>query len=239
MNETTTASHSVSAPVVDDTSADITTTTAVAAESSRSETDTKLLVDQCLQALLDHNTKGNGSNSIKLVVFDMDQTAVQAHSRGCLRRGDSLEAYSKKAAPDWLALVPALFQAGYKLAIATHSDAAQYSEIVQPATHILGTELAHAVLDASFARKIAESFFIVAYNPRHDSVAGHLAENLVKRRHMRLLLDEVETADDILFFDDVLAVVEDCRDTCGVHAVHVDENHGFRMSDLLNYFDDN
>jgi hypothetical protein len=183
---------------------------------------------RCMELLREH--------SIRLVVFDMDQTAVAAHSRGRLERAE-LASFLNHATADFVSLIPRLFAAGYSMAIATHSDAAEYGskKEVQPETHILGEELARALVDRHFPADMARAFFIVAYNPRHRGPEGELQVNRIKRHHMRMLMNhfQVQAAADILFFDDTPHVVDDCRETCGVRAVQVDAQVGFQLSDLL------
>lgn len=199
--------------------------------SHSTETETEQDLIKCMELLRQH--------SIRLVVFDMDQTAVAAHSRGRLER-TQLATFLDQATADFVRLIPRLFAAGVSMAIATHSDAAEYGRIdqqVQPETHILGEELARALVERHFPVETARAFFIVAYNPRHRGNEGELPDNNIKRHHMRMLKDHFQVQDpaDILFFDDVPHVVEDCRETCGVRAVLVDPEVGFQLSDLINH----
>lgn len=83
---------------------------------------------------------------------------------------------------------------------------------------------------------MAQAFFITAYNPRVRKATEE--NNLFKRHHMRLIqehFDQVEPK-NILFFDDVVNIVKDCNEYCGVRAVLVDERKGFQLSDLVNTF---
>jgi beta-phosphoglucomutase-like phosphatase (HAD superfamily) len=93
---------------------------------------------RCMELLKEH--------SIQLVVFDMDQTAVAAHSRGRLERSEpEFSTFLNHATPDFLSLIPRLFAANISMAIATHSDAAEYGVIdveVQLETHVLGEDWA-------------------------------------------------------------------------------------------------
>jgi hypothetical protein len=190
-------------------------------------------LDRCMELLKEH--------SIRLVVFDMDQTAVAAHSRGRLERSEpEFSTFLNHATDDFVSLIPRLFAANISMAIATHSDAAEYGVIdveVQLETHILGEELARALVDHHFPVDMSSAFFIVAYNPRHRGAEGLLEDNRIKRYHMRVLKDHFQVQDptDILFFDDVHHVVEDCRETCGVRAVLVDPQVGFQLSDLIHH----
>ena len=135
-------------------------------------------------------------------------------------------------------IVPKLYANGTKLAIATHSDEQEFvsgrqASSIDPKSHILGRELALAVLRHSFSDDIASSFFIVAHSPRaHNQMDDPL--NCFKRYHMREVRNHFKVAPtNILFFDDDEAIVNDCVNHCGVKAFKVDEETGFRMRDLL------
>jgi len=209
-------------------------------------------------------------HAVKAVVFDMDLTAVRMHSRGRLLRrprerrrrrscdgdddggdagdagspaNEALDAYCRAASEDFVRLVPVLYERGFFLSIATHSDEAEFEfdDSIGPETHILGSELATALLRYHFPDEITSSFFVVAYNPsaRAKKLTGNEEEenerSLYKRHHMRRIRNRFQIDDpkEILFFDDTPQVVADCRQVCGVRAVLVDAQRGFRMSDLL------
>ena len=185
-------------------------------------------LDQCIKLLR--------KNGIKLVVFDMDLTAASEHSRGKLLRSAADE-YISKATPAFLVLVPELHKHGFYLAIATHSDEAEFGLLVQPKTHILGKELATRLVTQCFSPKISESFYIVAYNPRvHPE--DEAEETKIKRYHMRKLRENFGVEpEEIAFFDDTESVIADCRDFCGVtNSYQVDPSWGFRISDLTQNF---
>eukprot|EP00755_Sulcionema_specki_P028550 Sspe_Gene.90150::Locus_61762_Transcript_1_1_Confidence_1.000_Length_998::g.90150::m.90150 len=61
------------------------------------------------------------SAGTRVVAFDMDQTMVRCHSRGCLRK-EEFDEYAASVSEDFVKVVPALASAGFKLAVATHSD---------------------------------------------------------------------------------------------------------------------
>ena len=126
--------------------------------------------ESCIQLLIDRG--------VKVVAFDMDQTAVSVHSRGKLRR-DQLDDYLNKATNDFRNLVPQLHNQGFGLSIATHSDEAEFGGGVKPASHMLGSELARAVVERHFAPEVASAFHIIAYNPRVQS-DGQRDENKIK-----------------------------------------------------------
>lgn len=180
---------------------------------------------------------------IRIVVFDVDQTAIAAHSRGTLLRSNVAQ-FSSKATPAFLELVSALHVDGnFHLAIATHSDQAEFKngrhvDEIHPSTHIMGFELATEMLQRCFPSEIAQSFFVVSYNPRARGTMDD-PENCIKRYHMREIRNHFgASCNEIIFFDDTPEVVSDCLDYCGVKAVLVDANNGFQIGDLLNAFDD-
>jgi hypothetical protein len=192
--------------------------------SSLGDDDTPPRLKRCVELLL--------QKGIRVCVFDMDQTAVAAHSHGRLERGAPLEDYLSRVTPDFQALVPLLHRHQIHLAIATHSDELEYGDKVQPVTHILGRELAQTMIRASFPLDIAKPFFVVAYNPR---VRKANEENAFKRHHMREIQAHFGVQPhEMLFFDDVASIVEDCQRTCGVIAVCVCADVGFQMDDLIN-----
>ncbi len=90
-----------------------------------------------------------------------------------------------------------------------------------------------SLLEKHFPPTISSSFFIIAYNPRvHPE--DDLVQNKIKRHHMRKLQEHyLGKPQEIIFFDDSLDVVADCKDTCEVMAFCVDPNFGFRVEDLL------
>lgn len=55
---------------------------------------------------------------------------------------------------------------------------------------------------------------------------------------MRVLLAKNGVqGNEVAFFDDTLAVVEDCRNHCGIsHAFQVDSHTGFQIYDIINNF---
>lgn len=185
-------------------------------------------IEKCVRVLRD--------NGIKVCVFDMDQTAVAAHSRGRLRRGGlAQETYINRATRAFVELVPALHRNGFGLAIATHSDEHEYSENVRPETHILGSALARAVLEHHFEPDVSSAFYVVAYNPRARGTMDD-EKHKIKRHHMRLILDRFGVdPHEIVFWDDVPRNVQDCRVHFGVHAILVNATKGFQLHNVLGY----
>jgi hypothetical protein len=159
--------------------------------STNTEQEQEQDLVRCMELLKEH--------SIRLVVFDMDQTAVAAHSRGRLERAEpAFSTFLNCATADFVGLIPRLFAAGINMAIATHSDAAEYGVVdqhVQPQTHILGEELARALVDHLFPTEMSRFLFIVAYNPRHQGAEGLLEDNRIKRHHMRVLKHHFQVQD--------------------------------------------
>lgn len=172
---------------------------------------------------------------IKVVIFDMDLTIVNQHSRGRLQRQD-LEAFLAKTLPDFVKLVPELHKQGFQLAIATHSDEAEYSTKVTPELYIIGTELATTVLQRNFEPEVANSFFIVAYNPyvRVSLMQTMFFGGWAKRYHMALIQNHYQVQpNEMLMIDDTKPIVKDCIKKCGVQAIDVSPLTGFSMDDIL------
>jgi hypothetical protein len=184
-------------------------------------------VQRCIQLLRE---KG-----IRVVIWDMDLTIVRQHSRGRLPRGESLEEFLSKTSEDFITLVPSLYKEGFKLAIATHSDTAEYSKKIQPETHILGQDLATTLLQRHFSPSIANNFYIVAYNPAvRLSWFQKLNGGWAKRHHMKEIQSHFESEpEEMIFFDDTKPIVMDCERKCGVKSIRVNPMYAFRLSDIL------
>ena len=114
----------------------------------------------------------------------MDQCIVAEHSRGSIRRtGRSLYNFVQKVTPSFAIFANKLHNNGIRMAIATHSDAAEYNDIYRhPRDYIIGEELASKVLEYS-VREIMDSFYIVAYNPRARK--NFNLEDANKKYHIR------------------------------------------------------
>jgi hypothetical protein len=190
------------------------------------------------QSQLDEAVRLLRRHDVRVVAFDMDQTAVARHSRGCLSRDEKpMREFLDRATPDFVDILPALHGSGIGICIATHSDEAEYGGWIQPETHILGAELASALLARHFESDVAGGCLVVAYNPRARGREGSLEENRIKRYHVRRIQNHfgVTSPRQILLLDDLEDIVDDCRAFCGIHAVQVDGRIGFRLQDLLGY----
>lgn len=176
------------------------------------------------------------ANSVRALAWDMDLTAVQKHSMGRLERSE-LDDFLNQTTPGFITLVPELHREGFGLAIATHSDEAEYNGgTVNQETHIVGEELARALVNKHFSKEVADSFYIVAYNPSARGDEGKAKDNLVKRYHMRLISAHFGVKpSEIMFFEDTPSIVLDTRKTCSVHAVQVNPRKGFQAKDILDY----
>jgi len=173
----------------------------------------------------------------KVIVFDMDLTAVAMHSRGTMRR-DSLDKFLGKISPDFAHLVPMLHKNGFKVAMATHSDEAEYdhgrlSALVNRETHIMGHELVLKVLEHVFEDGVVKDIPITAYNPRARGTLND-TENQIKRYHMRKIMNHFGVpSSEILFFDDTPTVVKDCNEHVGVKTIQVDRRTAFTLQDMI------
>eukprot|EP00667_Euglena_gracilis_P019367 EG_transcript_20747 len=172
----------------------------------------------------------------RVVAFDMDQTLVCRHSQGRLRCGD-VPAYVAAASPDAVALILELHARGIRLAIATHSDTAEYGKTrdavtgapTSPETHRLGDDLASAVLQALFPPALAAAVHVVAFNPGARGVTD--AADNYKRYHVRRIAEHfgVPPTAVLLFDDDE----DNCQHTEeGFSACRVLPERGFRFQDL-------
>ena len=124
------------------------------------------------------------SNRFDVVCFDMDQCAVECHSRGRLPRKD-VDQFASKISADFVLAVPALLERNIKLAIVTHSDLAQHGP-AKPrrgeGAFVLGDELVHEVLLRAVPEH-AHEFFVVAWRPKSRGSDG--SRDPGKLRHMR------------------------------------------------------
>jgi hypothetical protein len=75
----------------------------------------------------------------------MDQTLCTAHSHGTMTKA-GVGAFAAAASLDFIRLAPALAAAGIAQAVTTHSDRAEHGGRNPPETHLLGEDLAAAVL---------------------------------------------------------------------------------------------
>ena len=144
--------------------------------------------------------------------------------------------YLDAATPTFRTLAPALHAAGINLAIATHSDEAEFGGAIQKATHILGDELAHAVLRHALPSEVADAFVVFAYNPRARGAEGLRPENLFKRRHLRQIAARCGGGglaySELCFFDDDARNVRDCHELGVLNSVLVDGRRGLREEDV-------
>jgi hypothetical protein len=190
------------------------------------------LIDESLTLLYKHN--------IKLVIFDLDLTAVNKHSQGRLKRS-RIHEFTSYATKDFITLVPALHKANFKLAIATHSDEEEFymkekRKQINRETHILGEELVTVLLKTYFDSDIVSSFYVVAYNPRAHNQT-HNEQNKIKRYHMRKIIECYQMKpNEILFFDDTNHIIKDCQQHFQIiHSYQVNPKYGFRLQqDLIN-----
>ena len=195
------------------------------------------------QHLIDVSISLLHKNNIKLVIFDMDLTAVNKHSQGRLKRTE-IESFTSHATTDFITLVPALYKANFKLAIATHSDEEEFymkekRKQINGETHILREELVATLLNTYFNSDVVSSFYVIAYNPRaHNQMNS--PENKIKRYHMGKILefygqDQVKP-NEILFFDDTKHIIKDCQQHIKIiHSYQVNPKYGFRIQqDLIN-----
>ena len=167
---------------------------------------------------------------IRVVAFDMDQTITKQHSHSMLERGRPLMEYIQSVAQDFEAIVGALLENGIGLGVATFSDSEDYRGPIQPATHILGEELARTLLQRTLGSEQAAQFEVVAYHPQaHREQAP---ENQFKRKHIRTIAERHGVAQhNVLLVDDD---AQNVFSTEGVfQAALVDARCGLQLQSLL------
>ena len=104
-----------------------------------------------------------------------------------------------------------------------------------PSTHLLGEDLAAAVLSLSpLPLELTQQILLVGYNPEFRALSGeaeaNLPENQAKKRHVRLVAAHFGAhVSECLLLDDVESNV---ADTEGCLTVKVDSRFGFRLDDL-------
>lgn len=180
------------------------------------------------------------SSRFDVVCFDLDQCAVQTHSRGRLRRRD-LDAFASHVSKDLVAAVPALLRHNCSLAIVTHSDLAQHGTLKPRDTFILGDDLVHEVLKrCPGLKQYAHAFFVVAWRPKSRGDEGK--KDLGKIRHMRTCAAfyDVPIERCVLFDDDAsnCSLVEVSPGHKFV-AYRCDPEKGFRLSDYFHVEEEN
>jgi thiopurine S-methyltransferase len=167
-----------------------------------------------------------------VVCFDLDQCAVQCHSRGRLLR-KNLDEFASQISPDFVLAVPALLELNIKLAIVTHSDLAQHGPSKPrrgPDAIVLGDELVHEVL-LRVVPEFAHEFFVVAWRPKSRGNEG--TKDPGKLRHMRACAAfyDVPLERCILFDDDATNCTLTTSDGGCFSAYKCNPDIGFRFTD--------
>lgn len=167
--------------------------------------------------------------NIKVVVFDMDQCIVKAHSNGCLLRSQ-LQYYLNEISYDFILLSKILKQNHIKLAIATFSDELEVSNWLYKSKYIIGKELVDIVLNTSLP-ELVKDFYIVTYNPLlyYKNIPSHY---YYKRKHIQDIANyyQVQTIECILFDDDY----NNCHETNNeFHAYQVNSLYGFEIEYIM------
>jgi len=174
----------------------------------------------------------NVSDRFDVVCFDLDQCAVQCHSRGTLLR-KNLDDFAAQISPDFVLAIPALLASNIKLAIVTHSDLAQHGPLKprrgQDAV-VLGDELVHEVL-LRVVPEHAHEFFVVAWRPKSRGAEG--TKDPGKLRHMRACASfyDVPLERCVLFDDDATNCALTKGNGGSFSAYKCNPDLGFRFTD--------
>jgi len=182
------------------------------------------------------------SDRFDVVCFDLDQCAVQCHSRGRLLRTD-LDDFASKISPDFVRAIPELLNRGIKIAIVTHSDLAQHGPSKPrrgPDAFVFGDELVQEIL-LRVVPEYAHEFFIVAWRPKSRGAEG--TKDPGKIRHMRTSAAFYGVALErcVLFDDDATnCTLTNCNGE-RFSSYKVNPDVGFRFTDFQeksnhNYF---
>ncbi len=175
------------------------------------------------------------SDRFDVVCFDLDQCAVQCHSRGNLLR-KNLDNFASQVSSDFVLAVPELLAKNIKLAIVTHSDLAQHGDSKPrrgPEAIVLGDELVHEVL-LRVVPEHAHEFFVVAWRPKSRGVEG--SKDPGKLRHVRACAAfyDVPIERCVLFDDDATNCNLTRMDGGSFSAYKCNPDKGFRFTD---YYD--
>jgi hypothetical protein len=174
----------------------------------------------------------NLSGRFDVVCFDLDQCAVQCHSRGRLLR-KNIEDFASRISPDFVLAIPALLEINIKLAIVTHSDLAQHGSSKPrrgPDAFVMGDELVHEVL-LRVVPEHAHEFFVVAWRPKSRGSEG--LKDPGKLRHMRTCAAfyDVPLEWCVLFDDDEINCALTGNDISSFSAYRCNPEIGFRFTD--------
>mmetsp|Transcript_11329 Transcript_11329/g.28587 ORF Transcript_11329/g.28587 Transcript_11329/m.28587 type:complete len:325 (+) Transcript_11329:47-1021(+) len=189
-------------------------------------------------ALADEVVEDMQAAGIRCVAFDMDQTMVDRHSRGRLRKS-KLDWFASHTTPAFLTLVPKLLEAGIHVAMATASDKAEYRphapKVVRttPETHLLGEDLVTPLLQKVLPEH-ADRFFMVCYNPRVHGAEGAKLENNGKEVHIRNICNhfDIPAASVILLDDEERNHIAHVRNQSQFTSIKVDGKYGLQLPKL-------
>lgn len=175
------------------------------------------------------------ANGFKIIVFDMDCTMSTSHCGPGLLR-EHLDDYISNTSSDFIHLLHRISkQNEIRCAVATGSDPVEYGMPGQSTeTHILGPDLATAVISAHCPDALSLFEIMVGYDYRlHDVESDESCdfENREgKRHHMRLIKNhyKVEHHEMVLFDDAKSSLINED----GWVGVKVNKKYGFRFSDV-------
>ena len=174
------------------------------------------------------------SSRFDVVCFDLDQCAVQKHTRGRLLRRD-LDSFVSHVSVDFVSAVPALLRLHVRLAIVTHSDLAQHGLLKPRDKFVLGDELVLEVLKrCPGLSEFAHEFFVVAWRPKSRGEEGKTEPG--KIRHMRTCAAfyDVPVERCVLFDDDATnCALTEVSPGHQFAAYRSNPEKGFRLTDYI------
>ena len=158
--------------------------------------------------------------NIKLVLFDMDLTILDIHTRGVWNK--EISRLAKHVMPAFKTVVPELIDQGFLVGIVTFSDEAMSKD----ESEMSGTVLVKALLEEIFP-EIHEQIYIAARFPRNNEPQG-------KRWHLEQIQERLEKTqisikpNEVILFDDTKENVEFAKED-GIHGFLVDRGLHFTL----------
>ena len=174
------------------------------------------------------------SSRFDVVCFDLDQCAVQNHSRGRLLRRD-LDSFVSHVSVDFVSAVPALLRHHVRLAIVTHSDLAQHGLLKPRGKFVLGDELVLEVLKrCPGLSEFAHEFFVVAWRPKSRGEEGKTEPGKIRHMLTCAAFYDVPIERCVLFDDDATnCALTEVSPGNQFAAYRSNPEKGFRLTDYV------
>eukprot|EP00008_Paramoeba_atlantica_P008033 CAMPEP_0201497300 /NCGR_PEP_ID=MMETSP0151_2-20130828/64773_1 /ASSEMBLY_ACC=CAM_ASM_000257 /TAXON_ID=200890 /ORGANISM="Paramoeba atlantica, Strain 621/1 / CCAP 1560/9" /LENGTH=198 /DNA_ID=CAMNT_0047887859 /DNA_START=24 /DNA_END=620 /DNA_ORIENTATION=+ len=169
--------------------------------------------------------------NVKIVTFDMDRTMSSSHCGSGLLRSE-LQTYISSASHDFQVLAKRLHHHGLRMAVATGSDPVEYEIKGQSReTHILGPDLATALITSTIPETLPTFGIMVGHDPRlHSDVQSFSGKSF----HMRKIQEFYRVSfEEMILIDDYAPALINDDGWIGVRVL--DPLVGFRLADLNSF----